>query len=159
MTKAEGKAGFHEEDNCASRILDKAAKNGKLANGQPHQSPKQPQLRCHGKVQQAMQWALDKTGIPLTVIWKPNPNCDRHGEIEVSSGTLFLYDVDPQQAWETFQHELLEWKFKRASRVYRVTVNALIEALEKIVYQNKEQFLDCIPHILKTVEEVKASLK
>ena len=131
-------------------------KNGKSAEKWPAQPPK---LQYHGKVQQAMQWALDKTGIPLTVIWKPNPNCDRHGEIEVSSGILFLYDVDPQQAWETFQHELLEWKFKRASRVYRVTVNALIEALEKIVYQNKEQFLDCIPHILKTVEEAKASLK
>ena len=107
------------------------------------------------EVQQAMQQALDKLSIPLTVIWKPNPNHDKHGEIELSSRTMFLYDVDEQQAWETFQHELLEWKFKQVSKVYQTIVNALIEALEKVVYHNKEQFLNFIPQVLKTIEEAK----
>jgi hypothetical protein len=111
----------------------------------------------HEKIQEAMQKVLDKLSIPLTVVWKPTPSHKNHGEIEFSSRILFLYDVDPQQAWETFQHELLEWKFKRASKVYRTIINSLIGALETLVYQNKEQFLDSIPQILKTIEEAKSS--
>jgi hypothetical protein len=111
----------------------------------------------HEKIRRAMQRALDKLNIPLNVVWVPDSNRDKHGEIELSSGILFLYDMDPQQAWETFQHELLEWKLKRASKVYRTIINSLIGALETLVYQNKEQFLDSIPQILKTIEEAKSS--
>jgi len=48
MAEAEGKAGFHKERDCApeSMLDEKRLNNGKLANGQPHQSPKQPQLHC-----------------------------------------------------------------------------------------------------------------
>lgn len=116
------------------------------------------EVASHEKIRQAMQQALDKLNIPLNVAWVPDPNRDdKHGEIELSSGILFLYDVDPQQVWDTFQHELLEWKFKRASKVYRTIINSLIGALETLVYQNKEQFLDSIPQILKTIEEAKSS--
>lgn len=115
------------------------------------------EVASHEKIRRAMQQVLDKLSIPLTIIWKPTPSHKNHGEIELSSGILFLYDVDPQQAWDTFQHELLEWKLKRASKVYRAIINSLIGALETLVYQNKEQFLDSIPQILKTVEEAKSS--
>lgn len=42
------KVGFHEEDNCSSHMLHKKLlpNNGKLGRAQPHQSHKQPQLRC-----------------------------------------------------------------------------------------------------------------
>ena len=50
-------------------------------------------------------------------------------------------------------HEALEYKFKRVSQAYRTTINLLIDALEKVVYTRKEEFLEFIPQLFRMVEE------
>ena len=104
-------------------------------------------------IQEQMQNTLDKLAIDLTVVWVPQGNNPRHGEIEASSRTLFIYDVDEQQAWDTFLHEVVEWKLKEVTGVYRQIINSLIEALEKVAYRNKEQFLEFLPKVMETVSK------
>lgn len=89
-----------------------------------------------------MQKVLDSLGIPLTVAWVPSPQQNKHGEIDNSSQALLIYDADEQEAWRTFTHEVLEYKLQQVTRVYRTIINALIEALEKTAYNQKEEYLN-----------------
>jgi hypothetical protein len=89
-----------------------------------------------------MQKFLDDLNVPLTAVWIPKPESKRHGEIDEASQTLLIYDADPEQAWKTFIHEILEFKLQDYTRVYRTIINGLIEVLEKTAYAKKEEFLN-----------------
>lgn len=99
-----------------------------------------------------MQRILDSLGIPLAVEWIPTPSQNRHGEIDEASKTLFIYDSNEDEAWKTFTHEILELKLQQVTRVYRIIINSLIEALEKTAYTQKEQYLN---FCLELIEKIK----
>jgi hypothetical protein len=105
------------------------------------------------ETQRKMQECLDRLGLPLRVAWTPNKSQDKHGLIEPSSSTLFLFDQSEEDAWQTFLHEVFEWKLKDVTRVYRTTINGLIEIIEKLSYGEKERFLESIPEIFKVISE------
>ncbi len=95
-----------------------------------------------------MQRILDRLGIPLVVVWTPNPDKSVHGEIR--ENVLCVYDEHPDDVWATFMHEVIEFKLKRITRVYRSMINSLIEGYEKLAYQEKEEFIEFIPRLLDT---------
>ena len=92
-----------------------------------------------------MQRCLDRLGIPLKVVWAPKPDVTKHGEI--LSDCLLIYDEEMADAWETFTHELVEYKLKEITQVYSTLVNQLIDGYEKLVYQQKERFIEALPKI------------
>ena len=94
-----------------------------------------------------MQKMLDRLGIPLMISWNPNPNMAVHGEIKGNS--LFVYDKELDEAWATFMHEVVEFKLKQVTRVYRTLINNLIEGYEKLAYQEKEEFVEFIPKLIE----------
>jgi len=107
------------------------------------------------KTQCEMQQFLESLGIPLTVVWAPNPNQNRHGEIDNSSKTILIYATDEAEAWKTLAHEALEYKLQQLTRTYRTIINALIEALEKTAYNQKEEYLN---FCLELMEKLKQQL-
>jgi hypothetical protein len=100
-----------------------------------------------------MQRCLDRLSVPLMVVWTPDKNHEKHGLIELTSRTLFLFDEKEEDAWETFTHESLEYRFKGVCETYRTIINSLIEVLEKVAYSRKEEFLEFIPRILEEVKK------
>jgi len=104
-----------------------------------------------------MQHVLTRLGLPLTVTWTPDRSNSQHGRIEESSQTIFLFDEEESEAWLTFQHEILEYRLKAVSDVYREMANSLIEAFERLAYKRKEQFLDSIPETVKIIEQSRES--
>ena len=101
-----------------------------------------------------MQNCLDRLGVPLKVMWTPKASSRKHGEID--SNRLLIYDKSEQEAWLTFEHELYEFRFKEVTYAYRVLINSLIEAVEKLTYERKEKFLEFLPRIAQVVREEKA---
>ena len=101
-----------------------------------------------------MQKILARLNIPLTVNWTPNSNKTIHGEIKQS--ILFIYDANENDAWDTFTHEMLEYKLKKVTNVYRETVNALIEVIQKVTYTEKESFIESIPILIDAVQNAKS---
>ena len=100
-----------------------------------------------------MQECVNRLGISLEVAWLPNPEKDKQGEIVLSSKTLFIYSPSESEAWQTLTHEIFEFKFKRVCESYRSIINSLIEALEKVAYQRKEEFLEFIPRVFEEVKK------
>jgi hypothetical protein len=109
------------------------------------------------QVEAKMQNVLTRLHVPLKVVWTPDEKRGKHGLIEESSKTLFLFDHDEAEVWLTFEHEILEYRLKAVTDVYREMANSLIEAFERLAYKRKEQFLDSIPEIAKIIEQSRES--
>jgi DNA-binding PucR family transcriptional regulator len=94
-----------------------------------------------------MQQTLDRIGIPLIVHWTPDPSKPIHGEIK--HGAICIYDQRQTDALATFTHEIIEFKLKQVTQVYRALINSLIEGYEKLAYQQKEAFIEFLPKLIE----------
>lgn len=104
-------------------------------------------------VQKRMQAALSRSGVPLMLCWTPDPTKSVHGEIK--ENVLFIYDQSENDAWDTLTHELLEYKLKQVTRVYRTMINSLIDGYEKLCYERKEEVLESLPKVLQVIRELR----
>jgi hypothetical protein len=102
-------------------------------------------------VQKQMQDCLNQLGINLVVLWTPNESKSVHGEIK--GNIIFLYDSEKAEAWSTFTHEITEYKLQAVTRPYRILVNNLIEAVEKSIYAEKEQFIEFLPKMIEVIKQ------
>ena len=102
-------------------------------------------------VQKQMQDCLDQLGISLVVLLNPDNSKSVHGEIK--GNVIFLYDSEKSEAWSTFTHEVTEYKLQAVTRPYRILVNNLIEAVEKSIYAEKEQFIGFLPKMIEIIKE------
>ena len=110
-------------------------------------------IKNHIKIQKKMQSTLNQIVVPLTVCWTPDSTKKIHGEIKQK--VLFIYDDALSDAWNTFTHEITEYKLKNVTRPYRLLINALIESFEKIEYSEKERFIESFPKVLDAIRKAK----
>ena len=103
-------------------------------------------------LEERMQRVLDRLNLPLRIAYLPNNLKKVHGEIIEDSCTIFVFDEDEGEAWATFTHEVLEYRLKSVTFVYRTLINKLIEGFEKVAYEKKEVFLSEVPLIVETVK-------
>jgi hypothetical protein len=90
-------------------------------------------------------------GIPLSVAWILGGVKSIHDGIK--QGTLYIYNLIETDAFVTFMHEIIEFKLKEVTRVYRVLINSLIDGYEKLAYQQKEDFIEFIPRLVEAKEK------
>ena len=69
-----------------------------------------------------------------------------HGEIK--SNVIYVYHEQQDDTLATFMHEVIEFKLKDVTRVYRGLINSLIDGYEKLAYEEKEEFIEFIPRLL-----------
>ena len=91
-------------------------------------------------------------------VWVPDPDMLRRGEVDAGQRLIIVYDVNQDQAWETFTHELLELKLRPLLGVYREIINQLIAVLEKVAYSQKERLIEELPALLRVVGEAAPKL-
>ena len=72
-------------------------------------------------VQKQMQDCLSRLGVNLNVMWQPDSSKSVHGEIK--GNVIFLYDSNESEAWQTFTHEVTEYKLQNVTRPYRFLIN------------------------------------
>lgn len=71
-------------------------------------------VKVNNDTVERMQSCLDTLSIPLTVVWVPNRNTDKHGEINLNSKTLLIFDDNEKEAWFTFEHEVYDINFVKS---------------------------------------------
>lgn len=108
------------------------------------------------KVQKQMQDCLSRLGVNLNVRWQPDSSKSVHGEIK--GNFIFLYDSNESEVWQTFTHEVTEYKLQNVTRLYRLLINNLIDAFEKSIYAEKEQFIDFLPKMIEVIKENRAEV-
>jgi hypothetical protein len=71
----------------------------------------------------------------------------------IKQGTIYIYDSAETDAFATLTHEIVEFKLKEVTRVYRVLVNNLTDGYEKLAYQRKENFIEFIARLMELKKE------
>lgn len=87
-----------------------------------------------------MREFVKRLNLPLEVAYLPDQNNSRRAEIK--DGTILIYDPEPDQAWQSLFHEILEYRLRGLISPHREIINKLIEAIEQITYKEKERILD-----------------
>lgn len=101
------------------------------------------------ELEERMNRTLDSVGLRgWTAIWDPDHSKERRGESFPRSRTILIHDEEPDEAMETLLHEVLEVKMRPMLHPLFETVNGLIEVIQKLVYQQKEQVLDEVTPLL-----------
>lgn len=100
-----------------------------------------------------MQKCIDVLGVPLKICWIPTSSSLKHGEIK--NGTIFLYDRIESETWKTFTHEIIEYRLQKFTRPYRMLINGLIDVIEKLIYEQKEELIESIPLLIETIDKSK----
>lgn len=78
-----------------------------------------------------------------------------HGQIDLISKTLLIFDKKENKTWQTFEYKVYEYKFREVTVAYRTLINSLIEGVEKLVYARKEHFLEFIPKVSEIIKTEK----
>jgi len=104
-------------------------------------------------VEKRMTKICNRLGFAFTVVWTPSPDVNNHGKIDLENRVIHIFDMNEKGAWETLTHELLELKLRPLLSAYRTLTNMLIEVLEKIVYNQKERFLESLPEVLAVLSD------
>ena len=97
-------------------------------------------------LEERMNMILERLGIPLRAVWHPDIDSNDHARIDVEEGLIIIYDVDEAEAMRSLFHEILEYRIRGLINPYRRIINSLIEAIEKLVYFQKEKVLDQVTH-------------
>ena len=88
------------------------------------------------------------------VVWSPDESLEETGRILPDDKIILIHDKTKEKAVNTLAHEVLEIQMRAMIRPYHVTVNALLKALEKVYYEEKEIVIkNLTPLLVKMIEE------
>ena len=101
-----------------------------------------------------MNMALKRLGIPLTAMWRPDPQAKNRAVI--TQGRIKISDQTEEDAWGSLIHEILEYRLQPLLSLHRNLINVLIQYIENYIYQEKERLLENLPTQIQTLlQEVK----
>lgn len=79
------------------------------------------------------------------VSWLPDLLPQIRGQAIPDKRLIEIYDIDKNEAWNTFIHEVVEIKLRSALRPYRILVNKLLEGYQEIADKEKDIFIEGLP--------------
>jgi len=112
-------------------------------------------LKDDKSLQYELNEALRRLGLrDWTVVWDPGGSKEERGTAYPDTKLIVVYDREREAALETLVHEFLEVRLKAVIRPQLATINALLKALEKIYYAEKEETIDDLtPLLLRVLKE------
>ena len=112
-------------------------------------------LKDKMRVESEMNLALRRLGLTgWTVVWDPEHSDKARGLILPDDKIILISDENEEAAFETLAHEYLELRLQAMNKAKTATINALLKALEKIYYREKEGAIDSLtPVVLRMMRE------
>jgi len=106
-------------------------------------------------VETEMNQALRRMGLTgWTAVWSPEPSEKARGLILPDERVILISDGNEEAAYETLAHEVLELRLQAMNKAKNLTINALLKALEKIFYAEKEREIDnLVPFVLEMMRK------
>mgnify|MGYP001298183262 CR=1 FL=1 len=84
-----------------------------------------------------------------SVYWLPDLSSSVRGRVLPKKMLIEIFDVDIDEAWKTFFHEVIEIKLRSTLRPYRLLVNSLIGIIEEITDNEKDIFIESLTDLIK----------
>lgn len=74
--------------------------------------------------------------------WLPDLSPPIKGQVIPDKLLIEIYDLDEDDAWATFIHEIVEIKLRQLLRTCRILINKLIEGYQKRADGEKDRFIE-----------------
>ena len=103
--------------------------------------PKTPEL----EVELERLKKILKTGYELKVLWVPNNNSTKSGEVR--GNYIYIYDEDGEVAVETLKHEFVDYAISKVVEPYKEVTNRLIALINEIAYTRKEKLVEVLAEL------------
>ena len=87
------------------------------------------------------------------VYWLPDSSYPIRGRAVPEKHLIEIYDINEEDAWETFIHEVVEIKLRSALKPYRILVNKLIEGYQEIADGEKDRFIESLNGVFTVYTE------
>jgi hypothetical protein len=85
--------------------------------------------------------------------WLPGSTLGIRGRVDPDRKMIEIYDLNEEEAWITFIHELVEIRMRSALRPYRILVNKLIEGYQEIVDTEKDIFIESLIEVFDLLQD------
>ena len=86
-------------------------------------------------------------GANLRLLWIPNENSDKHGEVK--GDTIIIYDKDEEAALKTLKHEFVDYIYvKDVVDPLVKYINLQKNLIDKLIYERKERIVDKMVDVL-----------
>jgi thermostable 8-oxoguanine DNA glycosylase len=89
---------------------------------------------------------LTGLGNDLSVIWSPNKDLDKHGEVK--DNIIYVYDEDINSALKTLKHEFIHYHLKYIIEPLIKHINMQKCLIEDLVYRRVEELSDRLSKLL-----------
>jgi hypothetical protein len=97
-----------------------------------------------------MNKMLSRIGLSQwTIRWIPDPSYPIRGRVVLEERIIEIFDSVESDVWDTFIHEVVEIKMRKALKPYRILVNKLIEGYQQIVDGEKDRFIEELNEIFE----------
>ncbi|GAG16842.1 unnamed protein product [marine sediment metagenome] len=94
--------------------------------------------------------ALTRLGLShWRVNWLPESLPQIRGQVIPENRLIEIFDIDEDDAWATFIHEVIEIKLRSLLRTYRILTNKLIEGYQKLADDEKDRFIEGLPGVFR----------
>ena len=88
-----------------------------------------------------------------TVYWLSDASFPVRGKVVAETLMIEIYDIDEDDAWATFVHEVVEIKLRSLLRTYRILVNKLIEGYQELADGEKDRFIEGLPEVFEVARD------
>jgi hypothetical protein len=107
-----------------------------------------------GKLESELMRLKRKVGLgfDVKVAWHPSETKIVKGrEVEelVEGNIIHIYTPDPNRALELLRHGFAEWLLNQHSKPYRMLINKLLDLLEDLYYERKEEVADALTKLFQ----------
>lgn len=98
-----------------------------------------------------------------TLVWQPDSTQPNKGRILPEPKVIVIHDKEPEAAFRTLLHEVLELRLRAASNMERTLSNVLINWANEQIYNAKEraieEVLDLVFSLVETSDDFKNILE
>jgi len=98
-------------------------------------------------------------GLDITVVYSPDPDAKDHGQYIPKEKLIILYDEDPDEAFKSLIHEVVEIRLYPLIKKYRLLVNTLIKYIDERLEYEKELTIERIVKDMLTIIEERSRSK
>ena len=82
--------------------------------------------------------------IPVKIIYTPDPYNKDHGQYIPADNIIIIYDSDPEKAYETLIHEILEYRLYPLIKKYKILINKLISFYDEALENEKDMIFESL---------------
>lgn len=108
------------------------------------------ELKDREILENEMNLALRRIGLlEWKALWMPDPSKEIKGQVIVEQKTILVFSEGPEEAKDSFLHEVIEVKLRKLVGNHYETINGLIKIIQELNHVEKERTINGLVPLIR----------